>query len=326
MLVCTTIVENGLDVARAGTIVIEGAESFGLASLHQLRGRVGRSGRRGFCLLEVPRNAQLSEGAQKRLTAMEDADGLGAGFAIAEADLAVRGAGDLLGEEQSGHVAAVGHALYSRLIERAAREQAGDLRPAPERTGHSLPGTGNLPADWIPPALARLNAYRWLTHADDEDQLGVAVEHLGRTWGSLPEEAQRFVAGVRLRIAMADAGVLHAAKREGGRHAHARASDRPRRPRGPPRDDRRASEHRARQAPLPRRRRRRRTAVRPAAGRGRRRVRRAPDGPAADRTVVGQGYRPDMPPKAAASTPDGLESSTTSMLDPLRGSTSGRWP
>ena len=159
---------------------------------------------------------------------MEDADGLGAGFAIAEADLAVRGAGDLLGEEQSGHVAAVGHALYSRLIERAAREQAGDLRPAPERTGHSLPGTGNLPADWIPPALARLNAYRWLTHADDEDQLGVAVEHLGRTWGSLPEEAQR----LRRRRPPADrhGRRRRAARREGERkrHAHARASNRPR--------------------------------------------------------------------------------------------------
>ena len=211
VLVCTTIVENGLDVARAGTVVIEDAENFGLATLHQLRGRVGRSGQRGFCLLEVPANAQLTEGAQKRLAAMEDASGLGAGFALAEADLAVRGAGDLLGEEQSGHVATVGHALFSRMIERAARSQAGDLRPAPEHTGFSLPNTGNLPADWIPPALQRLNAYRWLTHADDEDQLGVAVERLATTWGPLPPEAQRFVAAVRLRLAMADAGVLHAA-------------------------------------------------------------------------------------------------------------------
>ncbi|MBB6443369.1 DEAD/DEAH box helicase [Phycisphaera mikurensis] len=216
VLVCTTIVENGLDVARAGTIVVEGADRFGLASLHQLRGRVGRSGRRGFCLLEVPKNARLSEGAQKRLAAMEDADGLGAGFAIAEADLALRGAGDLLGDEQSGHVAAVGHALYSRLLQRAAREQAGDLRPAPERTGHALPNTGNLPAAWIPPSLPRLNAYRWLTHVDDEDQLGVAVAHLTRTWGEPPEQARRFVAGVRLRLAMADAGVLHAAKSKKG--------------------------------------------------------------------------------------------------------------
>ena len=212
VLVCTTIVENGLDVARAGTIVIQDAERFGLAALHQLRGRVGRAGQRGFCLLEVPPDAHLSEGAQKRLAAMEDSEGLGGGFAVAEADLAVRGAGDLLGDEQSGHVAAVGHGLYSRMIERAAREQAGDLRPAPERCGFFLPGTGSLSEDWIPPALARLNACRWLTHVDSEDQLGEAVARLEETWGPPPPEARRFVAAVRLRLAMADARVTHAAK------------------------------------------------------------------------------------------------------------------
>src|SRR5487761_2739937 len=129
VFVCTTIVENGLDIPLANTIVIENAERHGLSELYQLRGRVGRSNRRAYAYLLVPQDTELSEIARKRLAALREFSDLGAGFKIAALDLELRGAGNLLGGEQHGHIAAVGFDTYLRLLEETVQELKGE--PAP---------------------------------------------------------------------------------------------------------------------------------------------------------------------------------------------------
>ena len=161
VFVCTTIVENGLDIPLANTIIIENAERYGLSELYQLRGRVGRSNRRAYAYLLVPPDTELTEIARKRLAALKEFSDLGAGFKIAALDLELRGAGNLLGGEQHGHINSVGFDTYVRLLEETVRELKGE-EIAPEI--HSALNLGldiRIPADYIArrkSAAARLPA------------------------------------------------------------------------------------------------------------------------------------------------------------------------
>ena len=210
ILVCTTIIETGLDISNANTLIVERAEALGLSQLHQLRGRVGRSRERGYAYFLYPRQTPLTETAYDRLATIAQNNELGAGMAVALKDLEIRGAGNVLGAEQSGHVAGVVFDLYLRLVGeavqayRAALTAAadGEAGPTPQETRDvriDLPVDAHLPPDYISRDRLRLEAYRRLAGAD-EAAIAAVVEELTDRYGPLPTPAQRLVAVARLRL------------------------------------------------------------------------------------------------------------------------------
>lgn len=190
ILCCTTIIESGLDIPRANTMIVNQADRFGLAQLYQLRGRIGRSRDRAFCYLVVPSDQRLTSEAAQRLAVLQRFTELGAGFQVATADLEIRGAGELLGAKQSGLVAAVGFDTYARILEEAVAE----LRGQPIRTEHdpeiSVDVPAFLPDDYIPDAGQRLDFYRRLAQASEEDDILAIVAELEDRYGHLPKEAE----------------------------------------------------------------------------------------------------------------------------------------
>ena len=214
ILICTTIIESGIDIPSANTIIINEADRYGLADLHQLRGRVGRSRHRGYCYLLLPTDRTVKPDARRRLQAMESFAMLGAGFRIALRDLEIRGAGNILGPEQSGHIAAVGYELYCRLLEQAV----GDLRAgraAPREVPDMDPGwAGWLPAAWIPGDTRRMDAYRRLARADDVKQLDTVVGDLVSAYGPVPSPAQRCIDLAELSLRLRANGVRMFVRRE----------------------------------------------------------------------------------------------------------------
>ena len=160
VFVCTTIVENGLDIPLANTIIIENAERYGLSELYQLRGRVGRSNRRAYAYLLVPADTQLSEVARKRLAALKEFSDLGAGFRIAALDLELRGAGNLLGGEQHGHIEAVGYDTYVRLLEETVKELKGEEVPLEIHSTLNLGIDIRIPSTYISDETQRLRSYK----------------------------------------------------------------------------------------------------------------------------------------------------------------------
>ena len=220
VLVCTTIIESGLDIPNANTIVIDRADALGLAQLYQLRGRVGRSDRRAWCYLLYRRRDRLSEVARKRLQAIFDASELGAGFQIALADLEIRGAGNILGAEQHGHLAAVGFDLYTRLLAEAVEEQKASLegRPAPApriAATIDLPVDAHLPDDYVPDEAQKLELYRRLARADSEAALATIGAELADRFGPLPPPVERLLDVVRLRLAAEAIGLAALAVEDG---------------------------------------------------------------------------------------------------------------
>src|SRR2546430_10135382 len=160
VLVCTTIVEAGLDIPTANTLIVDRADRLGLAQMYQIRGRVGRSRERAYAYLFYPSAGALSEEAQRRLSTLSDYTELGSGFKIALRDLEIRGAGNLLGEEQSGHVAAVGFDLYVAMLDEAVAELAGtaaDEAPEPVRLG--VPADAHVPAAYPPYEAAQIEVH-----------------------------------------------------------------------------------------------------------------------------------------------------------------------
>ena len=190
ILCCTTIIESGLDIPRANTMIVNQADRFGLAQLYQLRGRIGRSRERAFCYLVVPSDHRMNSEAQQRLAVLQRFTELGAGFQVATADLEIRGAGELLGAKQSGLVAAVGFDTYARILEEAVAE----LRGQPIRAEHdpeiSVDVPAFLPDDFIPDTGQRLELYRRLAQAADEDDVRAIEAELEDRYGRLPEEAR----------------------------------------------------------------------------------------------------------------------------------------
>ncbi len=206
ILVCTTIVETGLDISNANTLIVERADTFGLSQLHQLRGRVGRSRERGYAYFLYPPEIPLTETAYDRLATIAQNNELGAGMAVAMKDLEIRGAGNVLGVEQSGHVAGVGFDLYVRLVGEAveAYRAAADgdtvtSPPEPKDVRIDLPIDAHLPPEYITSDRLRLEGYRRLAAAADDDAVRAVVEELTDRYGPPPEPVRRLVAVARLR-------------------------------------------------------------------------------------------------------------------------------
>ena len=218
ILVCTTIVETGLDISNANTLIVERADTFGLSQLHQLRGRVGRSRERGYAYFLYPREMPLTETAYDRLATIAQNNELGAGMAVALKDLEIRGAGNVLGVEQSGHVAGVGFDLYVRLVGEAveAHRAAADgttvtTAEEPRDVRIDLPVDAHLPPDYIASDRLRLEAYRRLAAAGEDAAVDAVIEELTDRYGPLPEPAQRLVAVARLRLLCRQYGVTEVA-------------------------------------------------------------------------------------------------------------------
>jgi transcription-repair coupling factor (superfamily II helicase) len=200
VLVCTAIIESGLDIPNANTILIHRADMFGLAQLYQLRGRVGRSNRRAYAYLLLPASGQVSDEARRRIEAIQDLAELGAGFRLATEDLEIRGAGNLLGGEQSGHVSSVGYDLYMEMLEQAiARLRGEELADAIEPEIR-LPVPALLPEGYVPEVSQRLALYKQLSGARDDDELGALRGEILDRYGPLPVEAENLVEVIRLKI------------------------------------------------------------------------------------------------------------------------------
>jgi transcription-repair coupling factor (superfamily II helicase) len=207
ILVCTTIIENGLDIPLANTIIIENAERQGLSELYQLRGRVGRSNRRAYAYLLVPPDTELSEIARKRLAALKEFSDLGAGFKIAALDLELRGAGNLLGGEQHGHITSVGFDTYVRLLDETVRELKGE-EVAPEI--HSALNLGldiRIPPDYIADENQRLRAYRQIANAAGAAERDRAEKELEDRYGPVPEAVSNLLAYSALKTVAEQAGI-----------------------------------------------------------------------------------------------------------------------
>jgi transcription-repair coupling factor (superfamily II helicase) len=190
VLACTTIIESGLDIPRANTMIVNHADRFGLAQLYQLRGRIGRSRERAFCYLVVPEETRMTAEAQQRLAVLQRFTELGAGFQVATHDLEIRGAGELLGERQHGAVAAVGFDTYARILEEAVAELRGEPIKAEHDPEISVDVPAFLPDDYLPDTGQRLDFYRRLAQARDEDDVRATLAELEDRYGPLPDEAQ----------------------------------------------------------------------------------------------------------------------------------------
>jgi transcription-repair coupling factor (superfamily II helicase) len=186
VFVCTTIVENGLDIPLANTIVIENAERYGLSELYQLRGRVGRSNRRAYAYLLVPGDTELSEIARKRLAALKEFSDLGAGFKIAALDLELRGAGNILGGEQHGHIGAVGFDMYIRLLEETVHELKGEEVPLEIHSTINLGLDIRIPVEYIADEHQRLRAYKKIADSGSPDQVAKVIDDLADRYGPPP--------------------------------------------------------------------------------------------------------------------------------------------
>jgi transcription-repair coupling factor (superfamily II helicase) len=214
IFVCTTIIESGIDIPNANTIFINDAENYGLADLHQLRGRVGRYKHKAYCYLLLAEGKSLTPLAAKRLKAIEEFSELGAGFKIAMRDLEIRGAGNILGAEQSGHMEAVGYELYCQLLENAVR--AAKKQPLKEHfhVQVDLPFTAYLPHDYVPPGRAKIEAYRKLSAVGSFAELADWESELRDRYGPLPEPAARLVQLRELQLYAARWGIDRIARED----------------------------------------------------------------------------------------------------------------
>ena len=203
VLLSTTIIESGLDIPTANTLIVHRADMFGLAQLYQLRGRVGRSKTRAYALLTLPPNRRLTAAAEKRLKVLHSLDTLGAGFQLASHDLDIRGAGNLLGEEQSGHIREVGFELYQSMLEEAVAElRAGDQAPADGQWSPqiSLGAAILLPETYIADLELRLGLYRRLATVESEEEIERFAAELVDRFGPLPEEANQLLKLVSIKL------------------------------------------------------------------------------------------------------------------------------
>jgi transcription-repair coupling factor (superfamily II helicase) len=208
ILVSTTIIESGIDIPTANTMLIDDADRFGLADLHQLRGRVGRYKHRAYCYLLLPHDRPVSEVAQRRLKAIEQYAMLGAGFKIAMRDLEIRGAGNLLGAEQSGHIAAVGYEMYCRLLDNAVHDLKHEgPRPTVAATTVDIGAAGVIPRPYIPSDQRRLDAYRRIATATTAADLARVAKDLTEAYGEPPKPVKRLLDLAELRLAASALGV-----------------------------------------------------------------------------------------------------------------------
>jgi transcription-repair coupling factor (superfamily II helicase) len=207
VLVATTIIENGLDIPLCNTIIINRADRHGLSELYQLRGRVGRSNRRAYAYLLVPAEAELTPIARRRLAALKEFSDLGAGFKIAALDMELRGAGNLLGGEQSGHIDAVGFELYTSMLERAIQELRGEQRPETVEAQLNLGMDIRIPAEYIPEENQRLRLYKRIAGVEGEQQLEDVQAEIADRYGPPPDAVRNLAAYAALRLLARRLGV-----------------------------------------------------------------------------------------------------------------------
>ena len=207
VFVCTTIAENGLDIPLANTMIIEHAERYGLSELYQLRGRVGRSNRRAYAYLLVPPDAELTDIARKRLAALREFSDLGAGFKIAALDLEFRGAGNLLGGEQHGHIEAVGFDTYIRLLEETVQDLKGEERPLEVHSALNLGLDIRIPPEYIADEQQRLRAYKRIADIRDAEEAEKIRGDLADRYGPPPEAVETLIQFALLKTKAQHIGV-----------------------------------------------------------------------------------------------------------------------
>jgi transcription-repair coupling factor (superfamily II helicase) len=207
ILVATTIIENGLDIPLCNTILINRADRLGLSELYQLRGRVGRSNRRAYAYLLIPREIELTPIARRRLAALKEFSDLGAGFKIAALDLELRGAGNLLGGEQSGHIEAIGFELYTQMLDRAIREMKGEVAPEEAETQLNLGLNIRIPAEYIPEENQRLRMYKRVAGVETESQLNDVSAELQDRYGEPPQAVRNLLDYASLKLLCIRVGV-----------------------------------------------------------------------------------------------------------------------
>lgn len=208
ILVSTTIIENGIDIPLSNTIIINRADMYGLSQLYQLRGRVGRSNRRAYAYLLIPSEETLTDVARRRLAAIREFSDLGAGFRIAALDLELRGAGNLLGAEQSGHIDSIGFDLYTRMLERTVREMKGEPADEEPSTIVNLGIDIRIPQDYINDMSQRLRAYKRISSAQSERELADVHAEMHDRYGPIPETVEDLFEYARLRREAARLGVI----------------------------------------------------------------------------------------------------------------------
>ena len=202
MLLSTTIVESGLDIPTANTLIVHRADMFGLAQLYQLRGRVGRSKLRAYALFTLPARRKLTGMAERRLKVLQSLDTLGAGFQLASHDLDIRGAGNLLGEEQSGHIKEVGFELYQQMLEEAVAELRGADEPAGAGWSPQITiGTAvMIPESYVPDLQLRMALYRRLSEIENAEDIDAFGAELIDRFGPLPQEVEHLLKIVYIKI------------------------------------------------------------------------------------------------------------------------------
>jgi len=215
ILVCTTIIETGLDIPNVNTLIIENADSLGLAQLHQIRGRVGRSSRSACAYLTYRQDKALSETATKRLTAIREFVEFNSGFKIALRDLEIRGAGNVLGREQSGHMMSVGYDMYLKLLNEAVLEEKGETSPRRVECAADLSVDANIPAGYVALPEARMDLYRRIAHIRTEEEAGDLLDELIDRYGEPPKSVLALVQVARLRGEASLAGIREIAQKGG---------------------------------------------------------------------------------------------------------------
>lgn len=214
ILVCTTIIEAGIDIPNVNTLIIEDADRFGLAQLHQIRGRVGRSSRHAYAYLTFPAGRVLTEISQKRLAAIRDFAEFGAGFKIAMRDLEIRGAGNLLGAEQSGHMVSVGYDMYLRLLEEAVLEEKGETVQPKRECVVELSVPAGIPESYIDSSFERMDLYRRIARIQTEEDAADLRDELCDRFGDYPEETETLLKISLLRAHAAGAGICEIGDKE----------------------------------------------------------------------------------------------------------------
>jgi len=200
VLICTTIIEAGLDIPSANTIIINRADRFGLAQLYQLRGRVGRDCHQAYAYLLVPDDILLSDLTRRRLRAIEELSDLGSGFQLASRDMEIRGSGNYLGHQQSGHISAVGFDLYCKLMEETVREIKGEIPEQDFEPEINLHIKGFIPKDYIPNLNQRLEFYRRLYMTYDQENTGKILNELEDRYGPPPEPLKKLIAVLEIKF------------------------------------------------------------------------------------------------------------------------------
>ena len=213
VLVCTTIIETGIDIANVNTLIIEDADKMGLSQLHQLRGRIGRSARRAYAYLTYRPGKVLTEIAAKRLTAIKEYVEFGSGFKIAMRDLEIRGAGNLLGPEQSGYMMSVGYDMYLQLLEDAVLEEQGGKKAVATECAADLTVNANIPDRYVPSAEQRMDLYRRIAAIRSQEDAADLIDELMDRYGDPPKSVYTLLDVALLRASAARAGISDISQR-----------------------------------------------------------------------------------------------------------------